>query len=428
MYSKVKLTKMDKPWHLHACWLLVLLHLTSLPTEAQPQSNPKPNHNNNNKNMANEVEFSRRLAIFSINVYNQVSLLKPQENVVFSPFSIQTCAAMARLGAKKETAEELDRGLGLVSSDTKEIAESFHQVLATYEKSEILRIANKIFVMKGYTLREDFNKLLTEQFLSSAENLDFAQNTQAANTINQWAEQKTNHLIKNLIDPSVLSADSRLVLVNAIHFKGNWVHQFDAKATHPEPFYLNDVDSINVPMMNVKENFGYAELPELDATALHLPYKDSDLSMLIILPNSKTGLPQLEEKLRSTQLSEITKKLYQTKVVVKLPKFKAEFEMELTNVFQKLGMTRIFSDNANFSGMLESPEAMKVSAIIHKAFIEVNEQGTEAAAATAIVMNYITSIGIPPIPPEYFNADHPFIYYITNGKTIILFKGKMIKF
>ncbi|KRF97545.1 uncharacterized protein Dwil_GK20760, isoform C [Drosophila willistoni] len=413
---------MDKPWHLHACWLLVLLHLTSLPTEAQPQSNPQPNHNNNN--MANEVEFSRRLAIFSINVYNQVSLLKPQENVVFSPFSIQTCAAMARLGAKKETAEELDRGLGLVSSDTQQIAESFHQVLATYEKSAILRIANKIFVMKGYTLDQDFNRLLTEQFLSSAENLDFAQNTKAASTINQWVEQKTNNLIKDLINPSVLSADSRLVLVNAIHFKGNWVHQFDVRSTRPEPFYLNDVDSKNVPMMNVKENFGYAELPELDATALQLPYKDSDLSMLIILPNSKTGLPQLEEKLRSTQLSEITKKLYQTKVIVKLPKFKAEFEMELTDVFKKLGMSRMFSDSANFSGMLESPEALKVSAIIHKAFIEVNEQGTEAAAATAMAVMFCSMPMFQPEPKHFF-ADHPFTYYILNKNNSILFAGKL---
>lgn len=243
---------------------------------------------------------------------------------------------MARLGASGETAAELDRGLGLVSNDAGEIAKSFNEVLAAYENSSILRIANKIYIMKGYELRDEFSSLLTKQFLSAAEHVDFAKNVEAAGLINSWVEQRTNNLIKDLVPASALDSDSRLVLVNAIHFKGNWVHPFPEHATRNERFHLNEVDGIDVPMMNLKERFRYADLPNLDASALELPYENSDLSMLIVLPKSKTGLLQLEEKLRTTPLAQITEQLQSTQVLVKLPKFKSEFEVELTEAFKQV--------------------------------------------------------------------------------------------
>ncbi|XP_017866037.1 PREDICTED: alaserpin-like isoform X2 [Drosophila arizonae] len=388
-------------------------------------------HNTQTKIMANTeggnlAEFSQRLVEFSNNLYGNLIALKPNTNVVFSPFSIQTCAAMARLGAEGETAAQLDRGLGLVSSDPQQIAESFHQVLAEYEKSSILRIANKIYVQQNYELNDDFNRLLSKQFLSAAENVEFAQSVKAAGIINAWVEQQTNKLIKDLVQPSLLDAQTRLVLINAIHFKGNWVHQFPEHATRSERFHLNEVEGVEVPMMNVKERFRYANLPELNAAALELPYKDSDLSMLILLPNSKTGLPQLEQQLRGTPLSKITEQLQSNQVVVKLPKFKAEFQVELTSVFKQLGMTRLFSNQAEFGKMLKSPEELKVSAIIHKAFIDVNELGTEAAAATAMVMCYASMPMFQPEPIR-FHADHPFIYYIANRRGAILFAGKFAR-
>jgi len=284
-------------------------------------------------------EFARRLALFSINVYGKLSGQKPGENIVFSPFSIQTCAAMARLGAENETATQLDQGLGLASSDPEQIAHSFHQVLAAYQDSQILRIANKIFVMDGYQLRQEFDQLLSKQFLSAAQSVDFSKNVQAAATINNWVEQRTNHLIKDLVPADVLNSESRLVLVNAIHFKGTWQHQFAKHLTRPDTFHLDGERTVQVPMMSLKERFRYADLPALDAMALELPYKDSDLSMLIVLPNTKTGLPALEEKLRLTTLSQITQSLYESKVALKLPRFKAEFQVELSEVFQKVSFT-----------------------------------------------------------------------------------------
>ncbi|XP_062130988.1 serine protease inhibitor 42Dd-like isoform X2 [Drosophila sulfurigaster albostrigata] len=368
--------------------------------------------------------FSRRLAKFSINVYTKLVAQNSNQNIIFSPFSIQTCAAMARMGAKGKTAAQLDRGLKLISNDESQIAESFHEVLAAYEKSSILHIANKIYIKAGYQLRDKFSSIIFKKFLSAVEPIDFM-DVRAADQINSWVALRTNNLIKKIVDSSTLTASTRLLLINAIHFKGNWVHQFPKIHTRNEPFYGNTVKSIDVPMMNLEKRFRYATLDNLDATALELPYKDSDLSMLIVLPNSNTGLPQLETKLRITPLSQITEELDWRDVIVKLPKFKSEFEVELKNTFKQLGMSDMFSSNADFSRMITTSERLKVSKIIHKAVIEVNEKGTEAAASTASI---IVGFSLPSMPrePKRFYADHPFNYYIINKQSIVLFAGKLI--
>ncbi|XP_034472589.1 antichymotrypsin-2-like [Drosophila innubila] len=376
----------------------------------------------------NVAEFSRRLANFSLRMYHTLNSLRPNQNIVFSPFSIQSCAAMARMGASGETADELDRGLELVSNDATQIAKSFNDVLAAYENSSILHIANKIYIMKGFELREEFSSLLTKQFLSPAENVDFARNVEAAGLINSWVEQRTDNLIKYLIPASDLDADSRLVLINAMHFKGNWVHPFEERSTRNERFHLNELDAIDVPMMHLQEVLRYADLPSLDASALELPYAKSDFSMLIVLPKSRTGLSQLEEKLRNTPLDKITEQLHEVQVDVKLPKFKSEFQVELTEAFNQLGMTHLFSSQADFSRMLKSPEdgKLKVSKIIHKAFIEVNELGTQAAAATGMIP-VPESEFISLVEPTPFHADHPFNYFIINKQSTVFFAGKVLK-
>ncbi|KAH8267113.1 hypothetical protein KR018_007867, partial [Drosophila ironensis] len=413
----------DNPFSIAACWPLALLFPLLLALSCTSVSGSNRGHT-----MADPAhqEFARRLALFSINVYGKLAALKPGENLVFSPFSIQTCAAMARLGAEGETASQLDLGLGLASGDAEQIAQTFNRVLATYQDSQILRIANKLFVMQGYDLAPKFDELLSKQFLSAAQSVDFASNTAAAATINNWVEERTNHLIKDLIPPSALNSDSRLVLVNAIHFKGNWLHKFPKYATRQEEFHLDESRSVQVPMMSLKERFRYADLPSLNAAALELPYKDSDLSMLVVLPNSKTGLSALEEKLHSTPLSVITEALQKTQVIVKLPKFKAEFQIELTEVFKQLGMSRMFSDDAEFGKMLQSPEPLKVSAVIHKAFIDVNEEGTEAAAATGAVVRMKRCVESLDVPVEFL-ADHPFTYVLVHREETPLFWGSVVR-
>ncbi|XP_060651393.1 alaserpin-like isoform X2 [Drosophila nasuta] len=340
-------------------------------------------------------------------------------------YKLPQISAMARLGASGRTATQLDRGLNLISNNEIEIAESFHNVLAAFEKSSVLRIANKIYIKSGYQLRDEFSSLIFKKFLSGVEPIDFTQNEKAARAINSWVEQRTENLIKDLISPSALDENTQLVLINAVHFKGTWARQFLEFDTRNENFYLNNDNSIKVPIMIMTERFRYAKLDFLDATALELPYEDSNWSLLILLPNRKTGLPHLERKLRGTQLSQIREKLYLTEVTVKLPKFKSEFKVELKNTFEQLGMSEMFSDKADFSRMITSPEQLKVSKIFHKAVIDVNERGTEAAAATAMIAE-LTSLRIPLQKPKNFYADHPFNYYIINNQSTVLFAGKLL--
>ncbi|XP_061394169.1 antichymotrypsin-2-like [Musca vetustissima] len=367
--------------------------------------------------MAN-VEFSQSLETFGVKLFTEVAKANAKKNVVFSPFSIQTCIAMARMGAAGDTAIEMDKGMDLTVQNEESLANNYHTILAQYENSNILKIANKIYVMKNYEIKEKFNELLTKKFFSAVDNIDFGQNQVAAKTINSWVESKTNNLIKDLVPPSVLNADTRLVLVNAIHFKGEWVHPFPEYATKEKDFYLDETNSVKVPMMHISERFRYGEFPELDAKALELPYKNSDLSMLIILPNSRTGLVDLEEKLKTVSLHDLTSKMSSYKVNVDLPKFKAEFEMELSDVLKSIGMGRMFSHEADFSKMLNSPEQLAVSKVIHKAFIEVNEKGTEAAAATGMLIRKKRGI-VDFDEPKEFNVDHPFIYQLNHKTTTV---------
>lgn len=194
--------------------------------------------------------------------------------------------------------------------------------------------------MKNYSVKRSFNEIATKAFASEAQSIDFAQNSAAASTINGWVEDNTNNKIKDLISADSLDGDTRMVLVNAIYFKGFWTYQFNPKDTFKAPFYLNDQDSVTVDFMKIKKYFKYGELRDLDATAIELPYKDSDISMLIILPNQRTGLSALEGKLNTIDLSDVTKSLYSQEVNVEIPKFKIEFDVELKEPLEKV------SDNA----------------------------------------------------------------------------------
>lgn len=196
--------------------------------------------------------------------------------------------------------------------------------------------------MKDYTAKETFNQIAKRSFSSESQNLNFGDSAQSASTINKWVEDNTNNKIKDLISADSLSADTRMVLVNAIYFKGFWTYQFDPKNTFKGPFYLNDHDTVTVDYMKIKKNFKYGSIQSLDATAIELPYKDSDITMLIILPNSKTGLSALESKLKTVNFEDISKNLYSQEVNVELPKFKIETELDLKDTLSAVSLTKLF--------------------------------------------------------------------------------------
>ncbi|XP_032596686.1 serine protease inhibitor 42Dd-like [Drosophila grimshawi] len=371
--------------------------------------------------------FFSSLDNFASTFYGQLALLYPGRNLICSPLTIQSCLAMLRMGAVDGTvtAKELDKGIGFVSNDTNEIAEGFQNVLATYqENSNVVHMANRMYLSQSVQLRSEFVELLTEKFYSEPENIDFAEMANAANIINDWIVSKTKRLIKNLVRPEVITKATKLILVNVIHFKCEWRIRFDKKATRREFFYLDDRNRVKTLLMKVQNTFHYADLKELDAKALRLSYTDGDLHMLIVLPNKNDGLGQLQQRLLSIPLTDIISGLSQRKVNVKLPKFTAEYETELSPVIEMLGIKRIFIDKAELGKISPSQAKMKVSKILHKAFVEVNEEGNEAVAVSEVQTNS-GKPKRPPPPPMDFHADHPFYFVIYDAQHGPLLVGNL---
>lgn len=290
-----------------------------------------------------DQQFHSRLDTFSKNIFTELYKTNSKKNIIISPFSIQTCLAMVRLGADGQTAIEMDQGLSFVGQSAESVADNYHTLLGKYEDGKLLKIANKVYIMKGNELQDKYNEVLSQKYYTTAENMDFSQSIKAAEAINSWIELKTDKTITDLIKPDTLNADTSLLLLSAIYFKGDWLKPFDAKKTEESDFYTDENQSVKVQMMFRQGMITHSRLDELDATAVRLPYKDSDLSMVIILPNSRTGLSAMQEKLYNFNLASVSEKLQRVRGVrLYLPKFKANFEINLREALEKVGTCVLF--------------------------------------------------------------------------------------
>ena len=271
---------------------------------------------------------------FTTTLYNV--LAEKPGNVVFSPISVHAVLSMSYKGAKGTTAEKFASILQVPTAAA--AAEGYNIVMNRLNSIPYVTLltANKIYLMEGYELLPEFSNAITKNFLSEVELLNFAANEEAAATINAWVEEKTKEKIKNLINKDALNALNRLVLVNAIYFKGNWKDTFYQENTTTEPFYLNDVDSVEVQMMHAARNFYYNEDTTLYAKILKLPYINEDLSMIIILPYDRNGIAELEKKLGTINLTEIIQNMWPRLVIVSLPKFKIEQTIDLKSSLTKV--------------------------------------------------------------------------------------------
>ncbi|XP_055601008.1 serine protease inhibitor 42Dd-like [Uranotaenia lowii] len=363
-----------------------------------------------------DAQFIENTNKFALELYKQIILENQRKNVVISPFSIGTCLSFAGMGAVGSTADEIFTGLKHgTASDKHLVADIYGNLLQNIASNQSLNIANKIYFKHGSTLRPNFQDIATASFRSEVEAVDFAENETAAKTINRWVEQKTNDKIKNFITPNTVNQSTLMVLVNAIHFKGSWTHPFETWNTMPAPFWTTATESVEVSMMHLKKKFKYGVFDELNMSALEMTYSDSDVSMLILLPNDRDGLVKLEENILNIDVGDILGKMYKEEVNVALPKFKIEFDVELSETLKKLGMGKMFSGDADFSDLFEQSESLCVSKIVHKAFIEVNEEGVEAAAATGMIM-----VGCCyGQQPTYFEADRPFLCLLQRNSQLM---------
>ena len=360
---------------------------------------------------------------FGFDLYQELKGKKG--NLFFSSYSISTSLAMTYAGARKQTEKEMAEVLHF-SLQPEPLHSSFLKLQsnlnAIQNKGHIkLSIANSLWVQDGYHLLDTFFDLNKKYYDAGLNFVDFAKQTEAARrTINIWVEDKTQQKIKELVKPGIIAPHTTLVLCNAIYFKGDWLSQFDKKRSIDADFYVASDKPIKVPMMSQKSKFKFKDSGEF--SSIELPYDGNDLSMIIFLPNKVDGLANLERDLTNDNVKKWMDKLSHTsksEVLVSLPKFTITCEFELKDVLTKMGMPHAFT-NADFSGMTGKKDLF-ISKVIHKAFVDVNEEGTEAAAATAVVMTKSISKTL------LFRADHPFVFLIRENKTgSILFIGRII--
>jgi len=362
--------------------------------------------------------------LFMVKSYKLLSELK-DGNIFFSPFSISSALGMTYAGAAGKTETEMGRALEFPKNTV-----AFHENFGNLTNSinEVskkgyleLSIANSLWLADGYKFTEEFLRTNKTFYNTEMTNLNFAESEKARKTINDWVAEKTKDKIKDLIPKGILDALTKLVLTNAVYFKAEWSEQFKKNATEESDFFTFG-DTVRVDMMNQKKRFNYMENDELQF--IEMPYKGGDASMFVLLPKKKDGLREIEKKITWTDIEKYTQSLQSKEVEVFFPKFKMSLEYELSELMKRMGMSDAFSKAADFSKMTGNKQ-LYISAIIHKTFIAVDEEGTEAAAATAVVMR-MKSLP-PPQDYEVFIADHPFFYFIKEKSTgTVLFAGRVV--
>jgi serpin B len=364
---------------------------------------------------------------FAVTLYRQ--LAGREGNLFFSPYSTSNALAMTYAGARGNTAAEMKATLRFrLNDDT--LHPTFGNLILKLEGDGTpqpvqLDVANRLWGQKDFGFAPGFLKISRDFYDGGLAEVDYTNNADAArNTINAWVARQTRNKINDLIPARELTAATRLVLTNAIYFKAPWEKAFDASATRPDTFYLLGGAAIQTPMMSATKGAPFADLESL--SLVELPYKGHQQSMIVILPKKNDGLSELEKELTAENLTAWLAKLSGHEVDLKLPKFKVTAEFKLNDALAQMGMHDAFDQGkADFSGMATG-ERLFLSAVLHKAFIDVNEKETEAAAATAVGLK----VGAAPrqvVQHATFHADHPFVFLIRDRASgSILFLGRVM--
>ncbi|KAJ8680726.1 hypothetical protein QAD02_016513 [Eretmocerus hayati] len=365
-------------------------------------------------------EVARSAEAFATDFHKKVAS-KEDGNFVSSSLSAHVVLSMATYGADGSTREHMHKALHLPAED--EVAhKGFHgfvQALNNVPKV-ILRLANKIYVSNDINIKNGFKQITSEHFHSESDVLDFKKAAEAVKVVNKWCIDKTNGKITEIFSESEVTEDTKLILLNAVYFKGSWKDKFHEGKTTLKPFHVNESTTVQVPTMQIEKKFYYKFLKEYNAECVALPYENEDLSMIIIAPKDLGGLQKIEENLDKIDLNLTAENnFYRKKLVLSLPKFKVETTIDLNQHLDELRFSEMFSDEANFQRISDVP--LKVAQVKQKAFVEVNEEGSEAAAVTGIRIALMSM----PLPPHILNVDRPFFYKIVHGANTI-FSGHIV--
>jgi serpin B len=370
--------------------------------------------------------FARSVNAFGIDLWRQIE----RGDQALSPASIAVALAMTLAGAGGETAAQMARVLHL-DGDLAAYHLSAGAALERWQSwDELLAVANRLFLERRYPLEQPFVALIHDRYDAPIELMDLALAPERARAeINRWVAEQTRERIKDLIPPNGIDSLTRLVLTNAIYLRAKWLKPFDVDATRPADFHLDGGAVRQVPTMHASGQYRVGQLG--DVQLLELPYRDAELAMLFVLPKARDGLDDLEGSLSADRLDAWVGNLSPQYADIALPKFRVApaTSLGLSKPLKAMGMTDAFDQAlADFSSMANPPspaDRLHIKEAYHKAFVEVDESGTEAAAATAVVMKIRCAPGSPPTAPFVFRADHPFLFLLRDSGTgAVLFLGR----
>jgi serpin B len=383
-----------------------------------------PSGQNSADRMTSPASVIKGLNEFSFNIYCQLNAAS-ENNEFISPLSISSVLAMTYAGAEEQTAEEMKQALHFGAQDPE-----FHQIygrildsLAQSSGDFEINIANAVWVQKAFPLLGKFTKTVRDNYKGESRELNFIhQPVKSKETINKWVSDKTNDKIPELLSDGVIDADTRMILTNAVYFNAEWYESFNKKMTNEAPFYLLNGGQTTCDLMYQRSRLAYMETKDLQIVELF--YKGRQYSMTILLPKKTDGLKELDQTVDQDLLAQFDMNKKWEDILLYVPKFKMDSDYELKPALSALGMKEAFSDDADFKGMTGEKD-LKISSVIHKAFIEVDEEKTEAAAATAVVMKMTSAMPVERSPIE-FRADHPFMFLIRHTESgAIVFMGQI---
>lgn len=362
---------------------------------------------------------------FATAAYRQIA--RKDGNLILSPFSISTALSMLLDGARGQTAAGMASALKQPHTDP-----GYHAAVAALaqqlaKESNVqgnqLDIANGLWLQKGFPVQQQFEETLKTLYEAPPTLLDFHDNAeQARQTINAWTAEHTHNKIEELFAPHSIDGSTRLVLTSAIYFYGKWLRPFAARDTQPEPFHLGGGGTAQAQFMHQKAEFLYNQTPALQI--LELKYQGTPLAFDILLPRTNDGLGQLERSLESADLTTWLGGLRMWKVDAAIPKFRAESSFSLRAMLSQMGMADAFSRTADFSG-IDGRRDLYAGDVVHKAYVDVSEEGTEAAAATGMTVH---ALAMRKVDEAVFRADHPFLFLIRDTNSgAILFEGRLAK-
>ncbi|AJR04966.1 hypothetical protein AW14_13210 [Siansivirga zeaxanthinifaciens CC-SAMT-1] len=366
---------------------------------------------------AQHVAPSKSLNQYAFDLYGE--LKDANENVFLSPLSTYYALLSAYEGSKNKTKAAFEKVLYLKDSAVSNYDDLYKQE-TNADSLFGLKISNAIWVDKKFQVETAFKNVVSSKYSSDFKQTNFANTALAVTDINRWVSDKTNQRITDMVNPSDINSETKLMISNAVYFKGEWRTKFEKLRTAQSTFFTDNENQYKVDFMNITENLNYFENESFQF--ITKPYKDSDLSFCVLLPKTLYGLEAIENNLNAEFFNEILEQTVSTKVWLSIPKIKLETSYKLKSALTNMGLNAVFNNEADFSGILKN-EPLTIEQVAHKTYIDINEDYTEAAAATT------TNVYIRGLPSfKTFIVDHPFVFFIVDNKTkAMVFMGRYVK-